>query len=146
MSIRTTRAAGRDSATPAVLTSRTRAGRLVASVAVATLPLLPAAAQADGRSHPTKGQVEYAERVAATGRQATADHPTKARVEHAELPSAPGGPTTAREHRAPDRDDAGGGWATGWQLALSAAAGASVTGLVVAGGRRNGRGRAALAR
>jgi hypothetical protein len=46
----------------------------------------------------------------------------------------------AREHH-----DVSGDGAAAWQLALSAAAGASVTGLVVAAGRRTNRGRAALA-
>jgi hypothetical protein len=106
--------------------------------------MLPVAAQAEDGSHTTKAQVEWTERVAATF-PAAANHPPKAQIEHAESETGGSSPADVRQQPARERHDVSGDGAAAWQLALSAAAGASVTGLVVAAGRRTNRGRAALA-
>jgi hypothetical protein len=110
--------------------TRRRAATL--ALALSTLPvfLLPVAAVADTAPPSAKAAIEHAERQA----DATPTHPTKAQIEHREAttPSRPAGqqatPSSSVRSGGPD--------ATTWQLALSAALGALVTGGVVLGSRR----------
>ena len=89
------------------------------------------AAAADGTgSTGTKAQVEYSERLAA------AEPSTKAAIEHREMlerQSSTGSQTT---QVSPDSGTTSSGDAAAWQLALSAALGALVTGVAFVGGRQ----------
>jgi hypothetical protein len=91
------------------------------------LSLLVPIAVADSTTPPTKAQVEHDERLARPP-----SHPTKAQIEHDEhvrassgpgQPSAAGGGSASSIPTGPN-----GGDAAAWQLALSAALGAAVTG------------------
>ena len=109
------------------------------ALALSTLPfvLLPVAAGADTAPPSTKAAIEHAEQQASTP-----THPTKAQVEREEsTTSRPGGQqvTPSSTH------SSGGVDATAWQLALSAALGALVTGGVIVGSRRFGHHGAAVA-
>jgi hypothetical protein len=122
-----------------------RAGLGAAALTAAALPLLPAIAVADDGPHPSKAQIEYQERVAAA-----TQHPTKAQIEYAERSrAAAGAPASATAgsrsqttSRVPISD---GGDAAAWQLALSAAAGAALTGGAVLASRQVSRHRQAIA-
>jgi hypothetical protein len=121
-----------------------RAGATSAALTLAALPLLPVVAVADTGPHPSKAQIEYQERAAAASQ-----HPTKAQVEYAERSQAgANGPATADGSRsrtgtqAPISDN---GDAAAWQLALSAAVGAALSGGVVLASRQVSRHRQAVA-
>jgi len=100
---------------------------LAVALAALSLVLLPAAALATTDPGP-KAAIEHAERQAAAP-----THPTKAQVEHHEARLSV--PTS------PDPQPASGltSDAALWQLAMSAALGAALTGAVVVASRRMGQ-------
>ena len=118
-------------------TSTTAARVLLTLTVLPTALLVPTIAAADTAAHPTKAQVEHAERESA----ATA-HPTKAQVEYAERQSGAtaqvGHAEPAARPGTPSVSTSGSGDAAAWQLALSAAVGALVTGAAMVAGRRLG--------
>ena len=116
--------------------SHGRAASLALALSALPLVLLPAAAGAD-TAPSTKAAIEHAEQAAATSA-----HPSKAQVEHDEVaPSRQAGQLVT-----PSSSDPSGGLdASAWQLALSAALGALVTGGIVVGSRRFGHHGAAVA-
>jgi hypothetical protein len=120
-------------------TSRAAAG--VTGLALFTLSLLATAAVADTTERRTKAQVEHAERSAAGP-----SHPTKAQIEQRERAELP---TGGEQQRAPSPTggSAGSGdsGAAAWQLTLSAALGATVTGGVVLASRQVSHHRHAVA-
>jgi hypothetical protein len=98
---------------------------LTLALSAMPLVLLPAAALATTDPGP-KAAIEHAEHQAAA-----TTHPTKAQVEHREArPAAPADPQPV---------SASTGDAAAWQLAMSAALGAALTGAVVVTSRRIGR-------
>lgn len=111
------------------MTSTAGAAAGAAGLALITLPLLVPVAVADSTTPQTKAQIENAERSAA------ATHPSKAQVERDEgeqVPTDPGQPAAGGEGSTPSTPGGSdGGDAAAWQLALSAALGAAVTGGVV---------------
>jgi len=121
------------------MTRTTRAAVGAAVLALGTLPLLVPIAVADSTTSPPKAQVEHDERSAGPA------HPTKAQIErdeHARASSGPGQPSAAGGGSAPSIPTGpNGGDAAAWQLALSAALGAAVTGgvLLVSGQVRQHR-------
>ena len=106
---------------------RHRVAALAVALSALTLVLLPAAALATTDPGP-KAAIEHSERQAAAP-----THPTKAQVEHheAQLP----GPAT----HDPQPSSGSTGDAALWQLAMSAALGAALTGAVVVASRRMGQ-------
>jgi hypothetical protein len=122
-----------------------RAGLGAAALTVAALPLFPAVALADNDPQPNKAQIEYQERVAAASQ-----HQTKAQIEYAERSQAAAGGSASSASgsqsgtasQAPISD---GGDAAAWQLALSAAVGAALTGGAVLASRQVTRHRHAVA-
>jgi hypothetical protein len=103
-----------------------------AALALSTLPLLPAIATADGDGRLTTAQVEYAERQAANR-----GHPTKAQIEAAERTNETQRSTSEDAGSLPRRAPLpGGDDAAAWQIALSAALGAALTGAAVLGARQ----------
>jgi hypothetical protein len=108
------------------MTRTARAAVGAAGLALGTLPLLVPIAVAASTRPPTKAQVEHYERSARTA------HPTKAQIErdeHARASSGPGQPSAAGGGSAPSiLTGPNGSDAAAWQLALSAALGAAVTG------------------
>ncbi len=111
-----------------------------AALTLSTLPLLPAIATADGDGHPTTAQIEYAERQAANR-----GHLTKAQIEEAERTNGTQRSTSEDAGSLPRRAPVSGGDdAAAWQLALSAALGAALTGAAVLGSRQATRHRHAV--
>lgn len=115
--------------------SRPAAG--VAALTLSVLPFaLPTGASADtGPASRTKAAIEHEERLEGSG-------PHKAQIEHAERQSAPVAGTTALAGTTAQGGNpvdspapSGGGNAAAWQLALSAALGATVTGGAVLAAR-----------
>lgn len=102
-------------------------------LALCLLPLLAPAAAADSGAPRTKAQVEHDER---------SGHPTKAQIEQRERDA---GVSTGGQQRVPSTGTTVAGGAAAWQLALSAALGATVTGAVVLGSRRVSQHRHAVA-
>jgi hypothetical protein len=118
-------------------TSRAAAG--ATGLALCTLTLLVPAAVADTTQPRTKAQIEHAERLG--GEQ---NHPTKAQVEQRERAQASTG--QGQQRNAPATPPASSdGDATAWQLALSAALGAAVTGGIVLSSRQVSHHRHAVA-
>jgi hypothetical protein len=117
-------------------TSRAAAG--ATGLALCTLPLLVPAAVADTHEPRTKAQIEHAERLG--GGQ---NHPTKAQVEQRERDQASTG--QGQQRNAPATPASGGDDAAAWQLALSAALGAAVTGGIVLTSRQVSHHRQAVA-
>ena len=116
--------------------SHRRAATLALALSTLPLVLFPAAAVAD-TAPSTKAAIEHVEQKAATP-----THPSKAQVEHDELvPSGRAGQQVTPS----STGSSGGADATAWQLALSAALGALITGGVVVGSRRFGHDGAAVA-
>lgn len=106
--------------------SSRRAASLALALSALPLVLVPATAAADSGPS-TKAAIEHAEQQAAAP-----THPPKAQVEHDESTSTrPSG-----QQITPSPHPSGGLDATAWQLALSAALGALVTGGVVVGYHR----------
>jgi hypothetical protein len=109
------------------------AARLLLTLTVLPTALLaPAVAAADVATPSTKAQIEHAEQISART-------VTKAQVEHAERASA----TTAAARttattttRSPATGGSDGGDAAAWQLAVSAALGAVLTGAALLTARR----------
>lgn len=113
------------------LTNPTAARLLLALSVLPTALLVPAAATA-ATAPSTKAQVEHAEQQAATGT-------SKAQVEHAERTTSSrttSTGTTTSTSRPPATGTSGGDDAAAWQLALSAALGAALTGGVVLASRQ----------
>jgi len=106
---------------------RSSVAALAVALAALTLVLLPAAALATTDPGP-KAAIEHAERQAAAP-----THPTKAQVEQHEARLSV--PTS------PDPQPASGSTSDAalWQLAMSAALGAALTGAVVVASRRMGQ-------
>jgi len=100
---------------------------LTAALAALALVLLPAAALATTNPAP-KAAIEHAERQAAAPNQ-----PNKAQIEHHEAQA----PVPASPHSQPESGSTGD--AALWQLAMSAALGAALTGAVVVASRRMGQ-------
>lgn len=115
------------------------AARLLLTLSVLpTALLVPAVAAADTAAPgtgATKAQVEHGERAAASAAPGT-----KAQVEHREQAAATSAATTARTASTATRGHAStgsrGGDAAAWQLALSAALGAVLTGGALLTGRQ----------
>ena len=108
---------------------RHRVAALTAALAALALVLLPAAALATTNPAP-KAAIEHAERQAAVA--AEPDQPNKAQIEHHEAQV----PVPASAHPQPESGSTGD--AALWQLAMSAALGAALTGAVVVASRRMG--------
>jgi hypothetical protein len=107
------------------MTRTSRAAVGATGLALCTVPLLVPAAVADTTHPKTKAQIERAERLAADQ-----NRPTKAQVEQEERVQASTGP--GRQSNVPLTPPApSDGDAAAWQLALSAALGAAVTGGIV---------------
>jgi Flp pilus assembly protein TadB len=123
------------------MTRTSRAAVGATGLALCTVALLvPAAvAVADTTQPKTKAQIERAERLAADQ-----NRPTKAQVEQEERAQASTGPglqsNVPLTPPAPSDDDA-----AAWQLALSAALGAAVTGGIVLTSRQVSHHRQAIA-
>ncbi len=114
------------------LTNPSAARLLLALTVLPTALLVPTIAAADSSAPRTKAQIEHAE-------QLSAHTVTKAQVEHAERASATTTATrttTTTTTRSPVTSGAGGGDAAAWQLAVSAALGAALTGGVLITSRR----------
>ena len=126
-----------------------RTGVTGAALTLATLPLLPVVALAHEAPVPNKAQIEYQERVQAPLRLhygVVADsHLTKAQIEYNERTSASTGSTSSQVSKPQTQLRIDSGDAAVWQLAVSAAAGALLTGGVVLTSRGMGRRRQALA-
>jgi len=128
-------------------TTRPRAAAvatLALTGALAVSPLLAVTAWADepsGTAAPTKAQIEHEER------QATAGPMSKAQIEHQEMTAADatsgtsgstsGAASTAQSQ--PIDSSSSSGDAAAWQLAVSAALGAAVTGAAFVGARQVAR-------
>ncbi len=114
------------------MTHLSRPAAAVAALVLSALPCLvsPSSATADTATATTKAGIEHAERLAATG-----DHPSKAQIERAERESATVGGTDRRPVETPS-SPGGSSNPVVWQLALSAAAGAALTGGAVVAGRK----------
>ena len=85
--------------------------------------LLPTSAAADTGAHRTKAQIEYAERQAASSAPST-----QAQSEYAERQAAGTTAASLTRGHAGSRSGGSDNDAAAWQLALSAALGAAVTG------------------
>jgi Flp pilus assembly protein TadB len=121
------------------MTRTSRAAVGATGLVLCTIPLLVPAAVADTTQPKTKAQIERAERLAADQ-----NRPTKAQVEQEERAQASTGPglqsNVPLTPPAPSDDDA-----AAWQLALSAALGAAVTGGIVLTSRQVSHHRQAIA-
>ncbi|HZI97842.1 MAG TPA: hypothetical protein VFD41_10000 [Actinomycetales bacterium] len=106
-------------------TQRVVRGMSVVGLAASAVWLPVAANAADEPQPVPKAQVEYLERQGAP-------HPPKAQIEHAERGAEPAN----KPGSATSISDSSTGNAVAWQLALSAAAGAAVTGVVLVGTQR----------
>ena len=119
-----------------------RPAAAVAALALSAMPFLlaPSPASADTAAGATKAAIEHDERLAAGG-----NHPSKAQIERqerAERDSATSGGSTERRPLETPSPSGGGGDPVVWQLALSAAAGAALTGGAVIAGRKVNHGHA----
>lgn len=113
----------------------------VAALALSTSPLLLAVPAAADTSGSTKAGIEYAERQASGG-----DRPNKAQIEKGEREQGTGGGGGAVQEPAPSSGSSTGtNGTTAWQLALSAALGAGLTGGVVVASRQVSQRRQAVA-
>lgn len=112
-----------------------RPAAAVATFALSALPLLflPSAAAADTTPGATKAGAEHAERLAAEG-----DRPSKAQIEQRERKGTSGGDQGgSRQQQSPSAPSSSGDTgAAAWQLALSVAFGATLTGGVVLASRQ----------
>ena len=127
-----------------------RVGATGAALTLASLPLLPMVAVAQEEPVPNRAQIEYQERVSAPLRLhygTELGQPTKAQIEYLERTSAAASSSStsgsgSQVQSQPSTSDSGD--AAVWQLAVSAAAGALLTGGVVLASRNMGRHRHAL--
>jgi hypothetical protein len=103
---------------------------MTAALAALALVLVPAAALATTNPAP-KAAIEHAERQAPGATQP--DQPNKAQIEHHEAQV----PVPTSPHPQPESGSTGD--AALWQLAMSAALGAALTGAVVVASRRMGQ-------
>jgi hypothetical protein len=121
------------------MTRTSRAAVGATGLALCIVAVLVPAAVADTTQPRTKAQIERAERLAAEQ-----NRPTKAQVEQEERAQAPTGP--GRQSNVPLTPSApSDGDAAAWQLALSAALGAAVTGGIVLTSRQVSHHRQAIA-
>lgn len=125
-----------------------RVGATGAALTLASLPLLPMVAVAQEEPVPNRAQIEYQERVSAPLRLhygTELGQPTKAQIEYTERTNAATSSSSgsvSHVQSQPSTSDSGD--AAVWQLAVSAAAGALLTGGVVLASRSMGRHRHAL--
>ena len=112
------------------MTHLSRPAAAVAALVLSALPCLVSPSSAAADTATTKAGIEHAERLAAGG-----DHPSKAQIEREERESATVGGTDRRPVETPS-SPSGSSDPVVWQLALSAAAGAALTGGAVMAGRK----------
>lgn len=112
------------------MTHLSRPAAAVAALVLSALPCLVSPSSATADTATTKAGIEHVERLAATS-----DHPSKAQIERQERESATVGGTDSRPVDVPS-SPGGSSDPVVWQLALSAAAGAALTGGAVIAGRK----------
>jgi hypothetical protein len=109
-----------------------RVGATGAALTLASLPLLPMVAVAQEEPLPNRAQIEYQERVSAPLRLhygTEVGQPTKAQVEYMERTNAATSSTSGSGSQVQSQSSTSdSGDAAVWQLAVSAAVGALITG------------------